>query len=129
MQMAAHCLIFALLNVLVSTVAFIPLMLYYLNLNKTDRHTPLLPVRCMCSCLLCLQMAAHCLIFASLNVLVSTVAFIPLMLYGLDLAAAGWRPIDAALFGAILGSTDAVAVTAILKAGAYGVLAGRQLQQ
>uniref|UniRef100_A0A383V5V1 Cation/H+ exchanger transmembrane domain-containing protein n=1 Tax=Tetradesmus obliquus TaxID=3088 RepID=A0A383V5V1_TETOB len=63
------------------------------------------------------KMAAHCLIFASLNVLVSTVAFIPLMLYGLDLAAAGWRPIDAALFGAILGSTDAVAVTAILKAG------------
>jgi NhaP-type Na+/H+ and K+/H+ antiporter len=64
-----------------------------------------------------LQMAAHCLMFASLNVLVSTVAFIPLMLYGLNLAEAGWRPVDAALFGAMLGSTDAVAVTAILKAG------------
>jgi NhaP-type Na+/H+ or K+/H+ antiporter len=62
-------------------------------------------------------MAAHCLMFASLNVLVSTVAFIPLMLYGLNLAEAGWRPVDAALFGAMLGSTDAVAVTAILKAG------------
>jgi NhaP-type Na+/H+ or K+/H+ antiporter len=55
--------------------------------------------------------------FASFNVLVSTAAFIPLMLYGLNLAAAGWRPVDAALFGAMLGSTDAVAVTAILKAG------------
>jgi hypothetical protein len=36
---------------------------------------------------------------------------------GRNLAEAGWRPVDAALFGAMLGLTDAVAVTAILKAG------------
>jgi uncharacterized membrane protein len=64
LQMAAHCLMFASLNVLVSIVAFIPLM----------------PNVLLCPSVLCVEMAAHCLMFASLNVLVSTVAFIPLML-------------------------------------------------
>jgi hypothetical protein len=63
--MAAHCLIFASLNVLMSTVAFILLMLHIFVTTDV--------LHCMT---LCLQMAAHCLIFASLNVLVSTVAFI-----------------------------------------------------
>lgn len=62
-------------------------------------------------------MAAHVLLFALVNVVASTLAFIPLMLYVLGLAKSGWRAVDAALFGAMLGSTDAVAVTAILKAG------------
>lgn len=42
---------------------------------------------------------------------------VPVMLYGLGLRHAGWTVIDAALFGSMLGSTDAVAVAAILKAG------------
>jgi hypothetical protein len=70
---------------------------------------------------LCLpvQLAMHTLLFAGVNVVVSTLAFIPVMLYGLNLAATGWGVMDAALFGAMLGSTDAVAVAAILKAGVY----------
>jgi NhaP-type Na+/H+ or K+/H+ antiporter len=66
------------------------------------------------------QLAAHTLLFAGVNVVVSTLAFIPVMLYGLNLKAAGWGTMDAALFGAMLGSTDAVAVAAILKAGGCG---------
>lgn len=63
------------------------------------------------------QMASAILCFAFVNVVVSTVAFIPVLLHGLNLASQGWRAVDAALFGSMLGSTDAVAVTAILKAG------------
>ncbi|KAF8062812.1 NHX7 [Scenedesmus sp. PABB004] len=63
------------------------------------------------------KMAVHCLLFAFVNVVASTLAFIPIMLGGLGLGATGWRPVDAALFGAMLGSTDAVAVAAVLKAG------------
>lgn len=85
----------------------------------TTEHCLLTPCALRKQSPLCVpvQMAAHCLLFAFVNVVVSTMAFIPLMLYGLGLGAAGWRPVDAALFGAMLGSTDAVAVTAILKAG------------
>lgn len=63
------------------------------------------------------QLAVHTLLFALVNVVLTTLAFIPVMLYGLGMSAAGWTVMDAALFGAVLGSTDAVAVTAILKAG------------
>jgi len=66
---------------------------------------------------LSLQLAAHTLLFAVVNVVLSTLAAIPLMLWGLGMASAGWGVMDAALFGAMLGSTDAVAVAAILKAG------------
>jgi hypothetical protein len=66
-----------------------------------------------------LQLVAHSLLFAVVNVLLSTLGFIPVMLYApsLHLARSGWTVMDAALLGAMLGSTDAVAVSAILKAG------------
>lgn len=66
------------------------------------------------------QLAAHSLLFAVVNVVLSTLAFIPVMLFGpsLQLSQSGWSAMDAALMGAMLGSTDAVAVSAILKAGA-----------
>jgi hypothetical protein len=120
LQMVAHCLMFtSLLNVLVS-MSILLMMISSCLLLLACFMPFLLACLLHAFCFMlasCLQMAAHCLMFASLNVLVSTVAFIPLMLYGLNLAEAGWRPVDAALFGAMLGSTDAVAVTAILKAG------------
>lgn len=58
--------------------------------------------------------------------MLSTLAFIPVMLWGLGMASAGWGVMDAALFGAMLGSTDAVAVAAILKAGGSEPPAGYQ---
>jgi NhaP-type Na+/H+ or K+/H+ antiporter len=71
----------------------------------------------------------HVLLFAFFNVIVTAVALIPFMLYVLDLAAAGWRPIDVAVFAAMLAATDAVAVAAILKAGEQltGMVAGMVL--
>lgn len=64
-------------------------------------------------------MAAHIVCFAVVNVMLGTLAFVPVLLYAptLRMASQGWGPMDAALFGAMLGSTDAVAVSAILKAG------------
>jgi NhaP-type Na+/H+ or K+/H+ antiporter len=74
-------------------------------------------------------MAAHVLLFAFVNVAVCTVAFVPLLLVVLDMGKMGWRTIDAALFGAMLGSTDAVAVTAILKGGGKQRRQQQQQQQ
>jgi NhaP-type Na+/H+ or K+/H+ antiporter len=66
-----------------------------------------------------LQVIVHVLCFAFFNVVAGAVAMIPILLYGLGLAHQGWRAIDVALFGAMLAATDAVAVSAILKAGGW----------
>eukprot|EP00884_Botryococcus_braunii_P005640 jgi/Botrbrau1/15077/Bobra.0286s0006.2 len=55
--------------------------------------------------------------FAVQLVLASTLAMIPIMLYGLNLRAQNWQWQHAALFSAMIASTDAVAVSAILKKG------------
>jgi NhaP-type Na+/H+ or K+/H+ antiporter len=56
--------------------------------------------------------------FAFLLVAASTVALIPIMLFALNLQAQNWQWQHAALFSAMIASTDAVAVSAILKKGA-----------
>lgn len=55
--------------------------------------------------------------FAFLLVAASTLAMIPIMLYIFRLEAHGWQWQHAALFSASIASTDAVAVSAILKKG------------
>jgi NhaP-type Na+/H+ or K+/H+ antiporter len=62
----------------------------------------------------------HVLLFAFVNVVVSAAALVPILLWGLGLAADGWRAIDAALFASMLAATDAVAVSSILHAGRSG---------
>ncbi|KAK9835845.1 hypothetical protein WJX74_009233 [Apatococcus lobatus] len=56
------------------------------------------------------------LAFAFLLVSASTVAMIPVLQYMFGLAGMGWTWQHAALFAAMLGSTDCVAVSAVLKA-------------
>lgn len=43
------------------------------------------------------------------------VAMIPIMLYILDLRKYGWEWIHACMFGAMIASTDAVAIVSIMK--------------
>lgn len=62
-------------------------------------------------------MAVHVMCMAFINVAIATIALVPVLLYGLGLQREGWRPIDVALFGAMIASTDAVAVSAVLKSG------------
>ena len=62
-------------------------------------------------------MLAQVLVMAFVMVAATALLLIPVMLQGLGLAARGWRPVDVALFGSILASTDAVAVSAVLHAG------------
>lgn len=59
----------------------------------------------------------HVLVFAFLMVAATLFSMIPYMLYVLGLAKEGWRSVDVALFISMLASTDAVAVTAILRSG------------
>lgn len=63
-----------------------------------------------------LQVVANVSVLALLSVVATAVALIPVMLWGLSLHQEGWRAVDVALFGSMLASTDAVAVSAILKA-------------
>ena len=53
--------------------------------------------------------------FAVLAVLGMVVIMTPLLIYAFDLSAAGWHWSHAALFVCMIASTDAVAVTAVLK--------------
>ena len=65
-----------------------------------------------------MQVLPQVLAFAFLLVSASTVAMIPVLQYIFGLAGMGWTWQHAALFAAMLGSTDCVAVSAVLKAGA-----------
>lgn len=53
--------------------------------------------------------------FAVLAVLGMVLIMTPLLLYSFDLSASGWHWSHAALFVCMIASTDAVAVTAVLK--------------
>lgn len=55
---------------------------------------------------------------AFLIVIASTAIYTPLLLYVFDLRRVGWLWEHGALFSAMISSTDAVAVSAILKKGA-----------
>ena len=62
-----------------------------------------------------LQVAVQCVSFAVLAVVGMAVIMTPLLLYAFDLRASGWHWSHAALFTCMIASTDAVAVTAVLK--------------
>ena len=64
-----------------------------------------------------MQMLVHVISFAFLVVIASTAMFVPILLYVFDLKKLGWTWEHAALFSAMIASTDAVAVSAILKKG------------
>lgn len=66
---------------------------------------------------LSLQVLPQVLAFAFLLVSASTVAMIPVLQYMFGLSGMGWAWQHAALFAAMLGSTDCVAVSAVLKSG------------
>ncbi|EIE21844.1 hypothetical protein COCSUDRAFT_56295 [Coccomyxa subellipsoidea C-169] len=63
------------------------------------------------------KMIVHVISFAFLVVIASTAMFVPILLYVLGLKDLGWTWQHAALFSAMIASTDAVAVSAILKKG------------
>ncbi|KAK9866895.1 hypothetical protein WJX84_006646 [Apatococcus fuscideae] len=63
------------------------------------------------------KMAAAIFTYAFLLVIISTLAMIPIMLYIFNLRNLGWMWQDAGLFAAMVASTDAVAVAALLKKG------------
>jgi NhaP-type Na+/H+ and K+/H+ antiporter len=48
------------------------------------------------------------------------VAMVPIMLYMLDLRKYGWEWIHACMFGAMIASTDAVAIVSIMKTSECG---------
>lgn len=62
-------------------------------------------------------MIFHVICFAFLIVIASTAMFVPVLLYVFNLKSMGWSWEHAALFSAMIASTDAVAVSAILKKG------------
>lgn len=63
-------------------------------------------------------MIVHVISFAFLMVMASTAILSPVLLYVFGLSDLGWRWEHAAMFSAIIASTDAVAVSAVLKSGA-----------
>eukprot|EP00884_Botryococcus_braunii_P001577 jgi/Botrbrau1/1141/Bobra.0162s0032.1 len=63
------------------------------------------------------KMLMHVVCFAFLIVMFSTAIYTPLLLYAFGLVGQGWTWQHAALFAAMIASTDAVAVSAILKSG------------
>ena len=65
-----------------------------------------------------LQMLVPVISLAFLIVIASTIIYTPLLLYLFDLRKVGWLWEHGALFSAMISSTDAVAVSAILKKGA-----------
>ena len=71
-------------------------------------------------------MIVHVISFAFLMVMASTAILSPVLLYVFGLSDLGWRWEHAAMFAAIIASTDAVAVSAVLKSGAPSVESGRQ---
>ena len=71
-----------------------------------------------CSRLASMQVALHVLTLAFVVVGCTCGLLIPIMLYVFQMQAAGWQWYDAALFGSMIASTDAVAIVAVLKQGA-----------
>ena len=67
------------------------------------------------------QVLTHVASFAFLLVMASTAILIPVLLFVFDLRKEGWMWPHAALFGAMLASTDAVAVSALLKSGTASI--------
>ncbi|GIL45384.1 hypothetical protein Vafri_2634, partial [Volvox africanus] len=69
------------------------------------------------------------LVFAFVLVCTTTLLAVPLMLWGLGLGPRyGWGWADVALFNAMVASTDAVAVTSVLRAGGAPELLGALLE-
>ncbi len=68
------------------------------------------------------QMATAIFSYAFLLVIISTLAMIPIMMYIFNLRELGWMWQDAGLFAAMVASTDAVAVSALLKKGEHRLL-------
>jgi hypothetical protein len=66
----------------------------------------------------CLQVALNVVTLAFLVVASTCAVLIPVMLYIFWLKPSGWQWYDAALFGSIIASTDAVAIVAVLKKSA-----------
>ena len=66
----------------------------------------------------CAQVVTHVLAFAFLVVLLSVALTTWVLLYVFNLRQRGWQWAHGALFSAMLGSTDCVAVAALLKSGA-----------
>jgi NhaP-type Na+/H+ or K+/H+ antiporter len=60
-------------------------------------------------------MSAQIITFAFGVVIGMVVIMTPLLLYGFDLLSAGWHWTHAALFVAMIASTDVVAVSAVIK--------------
>lgn len=54
---------------------------------------------------------------AFVMVIACTMITIPFMLYGLELKKSGWTATYVALFGAVIASTDAASVAAVLRTG------------
>ena len=91
---------------------------YYYGLDRhpAELHRP--PCDARAAGLLRAQMIVHVISFAFLMVMASTAILSPVLLYVFGLAELGWRWEHAAMFSAIIASTDAVAVSAVLKSGA-----------
>ena len=68
-------------------------------------------------CCSAVQMLVPVISLAFLIVIASTAIYTPLLLYVFDLRRVGWLWEHGALFSAMISSTDAVAVSAILKKG------------
>jgi hypothetical protein len=68
-----------------------------------------------------MQVVLNILFMAFFMVAASALILIPFMLYGLDLRSSGWTAGHVAMFGAIIASTDAASVSAVLRAGAWGL--------
>lgn len=65
-----------------------------------------------------MQVALNVVTLAFLVVASTCAVLIPVMLYIFWLKPSGWQWYDAALFGSIIASTDAVAIVAVLKKSA-----------
>ena len=66
---------------------------------------------------MCMQVFVHVVSFAFLLVLASTALLTPILLFVFRLEDEGWQWPHAALYSIMLASTDAVAVSALLKSG------------
>lgn len=64
-----------------------------------------------------LQSIIQVFALAFLVVGATCIAMVPIMLYMLDLRKYGWEWIHACMFGAMIASTDAVAIVSIMKTG------------
>jgi hypothetical protein len=88
---------------------------------QTQHAQLAMPTQCMMKTLKCCvmsQVALNVVTLAFLVVASTCAMLIPVMLYIFWLKPSGWQWYDAALFGSIIASTDAVAIVAVLKKSA-----------